>query len=1057
MCMPDNIMLINTIMFGTHHSYTRKLFNAVDICQTEKEKENGYSKSNNVTDIKQDFTKNLHYKKMVFRSNEDISTEEKPENTTSQQGRPRGPSGSSDLGDYRGLWDMETTSEFPRNGGTETSEFPGTGGYKTSEFPGTGGYETAEFPGTGGNETAELSRSEGNEIDSTWYQESRPRSDESKAIIPHSLCYEIIAKNEVLNNESGEETPPENTLHRFEPTEHHLKKGSCQITRLNAVRLSQEEDVLKVGNCESACNTVTRALDSIYSADCARDVTDVKFHEHKIHLGTVNALELTERRDEEKTGLYISTKPHVKATTTDAQSRYLKKARPNTTPSDNSRTSFREEQERFKSIQHMTQERYAISKSPGEHPVVRSDKSTSEGFNMLGTLHASVASKIDEEFCPDFGKGPSLQFIENAAVYSLLMPDRVLPESEQRYWEILRLGSFSVMADLAVFAIRLAQSGFYYDPVLDDIQCYSCHLSKKHWEKHDKIALVHLELRPDCKHAKFEDDRNIPVPEIPYPVLTYSSTADQRSDSTSASTAPVSTTASTLSSFLGTNNGSAIPTVAVSSSASASTTPVSRQSVSTPSRPLNTSNESVIHAVIVSSSPSVSAATHTASAIPDQQNPIIPAESVSDSDLQSDGGEHGAQQQAWTQGKVDLRLAASPSNATVTARMASFMGCWPTRGVPSHRRMVLAGFYYLGIADSVRCFYCGITLKGWEPNDDPWETHVRFRFSCDYVKAVRGEDYVRETVIKLATGNGNVPLTNGETPLPSNTAAQSRPTASTSGNASLTPSLSPATAVSNITRSTSAASAAVQAPVPVSASTAGLTQSAANPAPAHCGERRTGDSSSGATTTTVTGAANQHPTNKETANQHEARSGNAANEGGAEDVIRPSPSSSPSSSQPGLLQTDAESSTTTSQNGATFSTVSPPSRPSTGNVPSGRVRSGFPGSLSVGSLSTGSLSVGSSPTWSSSIPHREDPAPSNNGRPPNADPNPHAHLQQLLETNQRLQQRHRCRLCQVRAVDTLFMPCGHLCTCAACAPSITRCCLCSAHIMATAQVYFDGQ
>jgi hypothetical protein len=43
--------------------------------------------------------------------------------------------------------------------------------------------------------------------------------------------------------------------------------------------------------------------------------------------------------------------------------------------------------------------------------------------------------------------------------------------------------------------------------------------------------------------------------------------------------------------------------------------------------------------------------------------------------------------------------------------------------------------------------------------------------------------------------------------------------------------------------------------------------------------------------------------------------------------------------------------------------------------------------------------------------------------------NASANLQELAETNRRLRQQRTCRLCRQNPVDTIFLPCGHLCTC----------------------------
>jgi hypothetical protein len=62
-------------------------------------------------------------------------------------------------------------------------------------------------------------------------------------------------------------------------------------------------------------------------------------------------------------------------------------------------------------------------------------------------------------------------------------------------------------------------------------------------------------------------------------------------------------------------------------------------------------------------------------------------------------------------------------------------------------------------------------------------------------------------------------------------------------------------------------------------------------------------------------------------------------------------------------------------------------------------------------------------------------------------------LAELTEDNQRLRQQRLCRLCRQKPVDTIFLPCGHLCTCEACAATIRDCCLCHDRIRGTAKVF----
>ncbi|KAK3097746.1 hypothetical protein FSP39_012736 [Pinctada imbricata] len=63
--------------------------------------------------------------------------------------------------------------------------------------------------------------------------------------------------------------------------------------------------------------------------------------------------------------------------------------------------------------------------------------------------------------------------------------------------------------------------------------------------------------------------------------------------------------------------------------------------------------------------------------------------------------------------------------------------------------MAIAGFYYAGYGDYVRCFFCGGGLRNWEPGDDPWVEHARWFPKCAFVKHNRGEKFI-QLVLKRA-------------------------------------------------------------------------------------------------------------------------------------------------------------------------------------------------------------------------------------------------------------------------------------------------------------------
>ncbi|EFN75940.1 Baculoviral IAP repeat-containing protein 5, partial [Harpegnathos saltator] len=51
--------------------------------------------------------------------------------------------------------------------------------------------------------------------------------------------------------------------------------------------------------------------------------------------------------------------------------------------------------------------------------------------------------------------------------------------------------------------------------------------------------------------------------------------------------------------------------------------------------------------------------------------------------------------------------------------------------------MASAGFYTIGNSDEpdlVECFICGKQLDGWEPDDDPWNEHLKHQSNCSFIK-----------------------------------------------------------------------------------------------------------------------------------------------------------------------------------------------------------------------------------------------------------------------------------------------------------------------------------
>lgn len=46
-----------------------------------------------------------------------------------------------------------------------------------------------------------------------------------------------------------------------------------------------------------------------------------------------------------------------------------------------------------------------------------------------------------------------------------------------------------------------------------------------------------------------------------------------------------------------------------------------------------------------------------------------------------------------------------------------------------------------------------------------------------------------------------------------------------------------------------------------------------------------------------------------------------------------------------------------------------------------------------------------------------------------------------------------CRKCKINLVSVVFLPCGHLCTCTDCGPSVKYCLICNQFIKGTVRTY----
>jgi hypothetical protein len=62
---------------------------------------------------------------------------------------------------------------------------------------------------------------------------------------------------------------------------------------------------------------------------------------------------------------------------------------------------------------------------------------------------------------------------------------------------------------------------------------------------------------------------------------------------------------------------------------------------------------------------------------------------------------------------------------------------WPRFSRTSPTKLAMAGFSYCNFSDRVRCFWCNLILKDWEPTDEAWSEHTRWSPNCPFIKLCR--------------------------------------------------------------------------------------------------------------------------------------------------------------------------------------------------------------------------------------------------------------------------------------------------------------------------------
>ena len=88
-----------------------------------------------------------------------------------------------------------------------------------------------------------------------------------------------------------------------------------------------------------------------------------------------------------------------------------------------------------------------------------------------------------------------------------------------------------------------------------------------------------------------------------------------------------------------------------------------------------------------------------------------------------------------------------------TAVLAFVLGRYYSLGNAHYLSIVITVFLVLycftGHDDIVLCFFCGLAIHRWGPEDDPKTAHARWSTSCSHLWAVEQPSFIQRTLREL--------------------------------------------------------------------------------------------------------------------------------------------------------------------------------------------------------------------------------------------------------------------------------------------------------------------
>ncbi len=64
----------------------------------------------------------------------------------------------------------------------------------------------------------------------------------------------------------------------------------------------------------------------------------------------------------------------------------------------------------------------------------------------------------------------------------------------------------------------------------------------------------------------------------------------------------------------------------------------------------------------------------------------------------------------------------------------------------------------------MKCFSCDGGLRNWQPDDDPWTEHARWFSRCNFVRLVKGDEFIAKAMAERPPENSLPPVSKKKLP-----------------------------------------------------------------------------------------------------------------------------------------------------------------------------------------------------------------------------------------------------------------------------------------------------